>query len=83
MPSLQLSPRLADHGREFDTILDSIGRLRDHMRAMGLAPDHPHLLEIEDIWWRTKRFIERIDSDPDTERDSAPDTVELLRLFDR
>ena len=83
MPSLQLSTRAPDPARELDTILESIGWLRDYVRAKGLAPNHPHVQEIEDIWWRTKRFIERFDAQTDTEAPLAPDPAELYRLFHR
>ncbi len=78
MPSLQLSPPAPDPVRELDRIRESIERLRDYVRMKGLAPTHPDVQEIEDIWWRTKRFIERVDARPGDESDSQPDIYPLF-----
>jgi len=83
MPPLPTSPRVPDANRDYDTALESIARLRDYLRAKGLAPDHPHIREVEDIWWRTKRFLESIDRAPDPEDVSAVDGPEFYRLFER
>ena len=44
---------------ELDDVLAAMNRLREDANH-ALAEDHPCAREIEDFWWRTKRFTEAL-----------------------
>ncbi len=44
---------------DVDEVLAAINRLREDARTV-LAEDHPCAQEIEDFWWRAKRFTEAL-----------------------
>ncbi len=45
--------------QELEHVRQVVDRLRDSAEQ-SLPPDHPCAKEIEDFWWRTKRFAETV-----------------------
>jgi hypothetical protein len=40
--------------------------------------------EVEDLWWRTKRFLERIERDPESAEEAGEiDSLDVFRLYER
>ncbi len=81
---LPLSPHASASEPDFEAVLEALGRLRDYLSAQGLASTHPHMREVEDLWWRTKRFLERIERDPESAEEAGEiDSLDVFRLYER